>query len=384
MRSPTCPFTSLLLVSCWEEPSPACARPAGAGRAASQSIGGTCFTLVASSFAYRKPHLRHIQPRIRSFRHRARRGRHGLAAEPPLRRGRLACRADRAARSGSPRERRSGGWRRDCWTGPERIDSQRAGSRASRKPPPKRSCASTPTARSQSGARARRRCTGIRATRSSVVRSPTSSPSPSRSRAESDSPTRSWSSGGVTAASSPPRSRPFRARRACRRGDRRRPRRRRAAADHGPASQRRGDVPLAHGAPARRHVRPVVRRRAGNDVRQSADRPARRLHGRRVAGGSRPLPPRSFTRTTEIEVAAARDAADAAKPVRLNYRMVSRDGRVVWVQDEAVAVLDESGRPLCIQGYLLDVSERRSRRGGAEVSSEQQRRRPLQRRVIAS
>jgi PAS domain S-box-containing protein len=60
------------------------------------------------------------------------------------------------------------------------------------------------------------------------------------------------------------------------------------------------------------------------------------------------------------EVAAARDAADTAKPVGLNYRMVARDGRVVWVQDEAVAVLDESGRPLCIQGYLLDVSERRT------------------------
>jgi PAS domain S-box-containing protein len=59
-------------------------------------------------------------------------------------------------------------------------------------------------------------------------------------------------------------------------------------------------------------------------------------------------------------VAAARDAADAAKPLRLRYRMVSRDGRVVWVQDEAVAVLDESGRPLCIQGYLLDVSERKT------------------------
>jgi PAS domain S-box-containing protein len=59
-------------------------------------------------------------------------------------------------------------------------------------------------------------------------------------------------------------------------------------------------------------------------------------------------------------VVAARDAADTAKPVRLNYRMVSRDGRVVWVRDEAVAVLDQSGRPLCMQGYLLDVTERKS------------------------
>jgi PAS domain S-box-containing protein len=55
-------------------------------------------------------------------------------------------------------------------------------------------------------------------------------------------------------------------------------------------------------------------------------------------------------------VAAAREAAD----MRLDYRMVSRDGRVVWVRDEAVAVLDESGEPLSIQGYLLDVTERKT------------------------
>jgi PAS domain S-box-containing protein len=59
-------------------------------------------------------------------------------------------------------------------------------------------------------------------------------------------------------------------------------------------------------------------------------------------------------------VAGAHKTADATKPVRLSYRMLSRDGRVVWVQDEAVAVLDESGRPLCIQGYLLDISERKA------------------------
>jgi PAS domain S-box-containing protein len=59
-------------------------------------------------------------------------------------------------------------------------------------------------------------------------------------------------------------------------------------------------------------------------------------------------------------VAAARAALDAAKGLRSSYRMTSRDGRVVWVQDEAVVVLDESGRPLCIQGYILDISERKA------------------------
>jgi two-component system, OmpR family, phosphate regulon sensor histidine kinase PhoR len=59
-------------------------------------------------------------------------------------------------------------------------------------------------------------------------------------------------------------------------------------------------------------------------------------------------------------VAAALDNVDPAKGLRSSYRMTSRDGRVVSVRDEAVVVLDESGRPLCIQGYLLDVSERKA------------------------
>ena len=56
------------------------------------------------------------------------------------------------------------------------------------------------------------------------------------------------------------------------------------------------------------------------------------------------------------EIAAA---AAGARPLRCEYRMLSRDGRVVWVHDEAVTVRDDDGRPLYVQGYLLDVSERR-------------------------
>jgi PAS domain S-box-containing protein len=57
---------------------------------------------------------------------------------------------------------------------------------------------------------------------------------------------------------------------------------------------------------------------------------------------------------------AARDTVDAAKGMRASYRLVSRDGRIVWVRDQAAAVLDESGRPLSIQGYLLDITERKA------------------------
>ena len=38
------------------------------------------------------------------------------------------------------------------------------------------------------------------------------------------------------------------------------------------------------------------------------------------------------------------------------YRMIARNGDVVWVQDDAVIVSDENGRPEHVQGYLRDVT----------------------------
>ena len=66
---------------------------------------------------------------------------------------------------------------------------------------------------------------------------------------------------------------------------------------------------------------------------------------------------------------------DAAGPRRLEYRVASRDGRTVWVRDEAVTVLDERGHPLCVQGFLLDVTadrvtrEERARLRAAEEAA---------------
>ena len=42
----------------------------------------------------------------------------------------------------------------------------------------------------------------------------------------------------------------------------------------------------------------------------------------------------------------------------MDYRLIGRDGRVVWVHDESVVVHDEDGAPLCAQGFLLDITER--------------------------
>jgi diguanylate cyclase (GGDEF)-like protein/PAS domain S-box-containing protein len=47
------------------------------------------------------------------------------------------------------------------------------------------------------------------------------------------------------------------------------------------------------------------------------------------------------------------------EPLSLEYRLISRDGRVVWLRDEGVVVLDDEQRPLYLQGYLLDITRER-------------------------
>jgi diguanylate cyclase (GGDEF)-like protein/PAS domain S-box-containing protein len=50
---------------------------------------------------------------------------------------------------------------------------------------------------------------------------------------------------------------------------------------------------------------------------------------------------------------------ETAELFRAEYRMIARDGRTVWVQDESLVVIDEDGRPLFTQGYLLDITARK-------------------------
>jgi PAS domain S-box-containing protein len=53
------------------------------------------------------------------------------------------------------------------------------------------------------------------------------------------------------------------------------------------------------------------------------------------------------------------EQADAAQvPLTLEYRFIRPDGRTVWVEDNS-AVVEVNGEPLA-QGYLLDVTERKS------------------------
>ena len=49
----------------------------------------------------------------------------------------------------------------------------------------------------------------------------------------------------------------------------------------------------------------------------------------------------------------------AGGPFAAEYRLLSKTGRVVWVRDESRAVYDSEGRPLFMQGVLLDITKRK-------------------------
>jgi two-component system, sensor histidine kinase and response regulator len=50
----------------------------------------------------------------------------------------------------------------------------------------------------------------------------------------------------------------------------------------------------------------------------------------------------------------------AARPFSTQYRLVARDGRVIWVEDQVIVVADAEGKPVQAQGFLLNVTHRRA------------------------
>ena len=57
-------------------------------------------------------------------------------------------------------------------------------------------------------------------------------------------------------------------------------------------------------------------------------------------------------------VAACEHANRAREPYQEEYRIMSRDGRIVWMHDEAVLVRDSNGQPLCWQGVMTVITPR--------------------------
>ena len=60
-------------------------------------------------------------------------------------------------------------------------------------------------------------------------------------------------------------------------------------------------------------------------------------------------------------VLAAHERTHAThEPLSIEYRLIARDGSLVWVRDEGVVVFDDEDTPLYLQGYLLDITHERA------------------------
>lgn len=61
-----------------------------------------------------------------------------------------------------------------------------------------------------------------------------------------------------------------------------------------------------------------------------------------------------------MQLAEQQDRTRVDELGRWEYRLIARDGRVVWViDDEAVISRDDDGHPVMVQGILVDITERR-------------------------
>ncbi len=58
-------------------------------------------------------------------------------------------------------------------------------------------------------------------------------------------------------------------------------------------------------------------------------------------------------------LAAHADSRARAAPLTIEYRLIARDGRTVWLRDGSSILLDGDGKPHARQGYLLDITDRR-------------------------
>jgi PAS domain S-box-containing protein len=81
------------------------------------------------------------------------------------------------------------------------------------------------------------------------------------------------------------------------------------------------------------------------------------------------LHPDDRARVTELNAVAN----DTKQPFTTEYRMRHKDGRWVWIYDEAVAVTDEAGTPLFWQGVLLDITQQKEAQRGLAEAEERYR-----------
>jgi PAS domain S-box-containing protein len=58
------------------------------------------------------------------------------------------------------------------------------------------------------------------------------------------------------------------------------------------------------------------------------------------------------------DIVERNEGLNAGATMYLNYRLIRRDGQVVWIRDDEVVVNDADGRPAAAHGYMQDVTAR--------------------------
>ena len=94
-------------------------------------------------------------------------------------------------------------------------------------------------------------------------------------------------------------------------------------------------------------------------LHEPADRRPRRLHGRGMGGRHDFFAKRASSRGSRSRPAGFAAMHETGEQFECEYRLIARDGRVVWIHDAAVVVRDEAGSPLYAQGYMIDITERK-------------------------
>jgi PAS domain S-box-containing protein len=73
----------------------------------------------------------------------------------------------------------------------------------------------------------------------------------------------------------------------------------------------------------------------------------------------------------------------SGEPFHCEYRMLAKDGRTLWIRDEAVMMYDDEGHPLHWRGLMLDVTAQKEAEEKLRWSLDVLRRTILQRRELA-
>lgn len=82
-------------------------------------------------------------------------------------------------------------------------------------------------------------------------------------------------------------------------------------------------------------------------------------------------------------IAAHRRSNETGERFLAEYRLLARDGRVVWLRDEAALVRDEAGGPLYWRGVIQDISEQKQSEEQLRWSLDVLRRTVQQRRELS-